>query len=131
MNKEAKNLFIQALKRVEVLTKKGYELTETDMEWWWKDFQENSKEPIAEDLAEAAREKARFYGYESGDYEFKEIVESFKEGAKLQREKIMANSTDATIGVPYEDYGGYTQLVSVQRPLPVGKKKIAIIFEEG
>lgn len=49
----------------------------------------------------------------------------------LQKEQMMANIADATIGLPYENKdGGYTHLVDVSRPLPVGNNKIAIIFKE-
>ena len=49
-----------------------------------------------------------------------------------QKEQIIVNTADATIGLPYENkHGGYTHLVDVSRPLPVGNNKIAIIFKEG
>lgn len=47
------------------------------------------------------------------------------------KEFDLENTTDAMIGLPYENKdGGYTHLVDVSRPLPVGKNKIAIIFKE-
>ena len=60
-----------------------------------------------------------------------ELIELFKAGAKWQKERIMANSTNATIGLPYENKdGGYTHLIDVSRPLSVGNNIIAIIFKE-
>ena len=60
-----------------------------------------------------------------------ELLELFKAGAKWQKERIMANSTNATICLPYENKdGGYTQLIDVSRPLPIGNNIIAIIFKE-
>lgn len=60
-----------------------------------------------------------------------ELLELFKAGAKWQKERIMANSTNATICLPYENrYGGYTHLIDVSRPLPIGNNIIAIILKE-
>ena len=57
--------------------------------------------------------------------------DAIKYGMRLQKEQMMANSADAMIGLPYENKdGGYTHLVDVSRPLPVGDNKIAIIFKE-
>ena len=51
--------------------------------------------------------------------------------AKWQKEEMTAKATDAKIGLPYENKdGGYTHLIDVSRPLPVGNNKIAIIFKE-
>ena len=48
-----------------------------------------------------------------------------------REQQMMANTADAMIGLPYENKdGGYTHLVDVSRPLPVGNNKIAIIFKE-
>ena len=60
-----------------------------------------------------------------------DLTIAVKEGAKWQKEQMMTNAADAVIGLPYENKdGGYTHLVDVSRPLPVGKNKIAIIFKE-
>ena len=57
--------------------------------------------------------------------------DAIKYGMRLQRENMMANTADAMIGLPYENKdGGYTHLIDVPRPLPVGSNKIAIIFKE-
>ena len=57
--------------------------------------------------------------------------DAIKYGMRLHKEQMMANTADATIGLPYENKdGGYTHLVDVSRPLPVGNNKIAIIFKE-
>lgn len=89
------------------------------------------KEPVSEDLEEAAKIYATEGDEISGLHIIDEEVEAFKAGAKWQKERIMENSTNATIGLPYENkYGGYTHLVDVSRPLPVGNNKIAIIFKE-
>ena len=103
------------------------------------------EEPVSEDLEEAANNAVialvPSFGqkYSDGSYvsscrdSFKreELIELFKAGAKWQKERIMANSTNATIGLPYENrYGGYTHLIDVSRPLSVGNNIIAIIFKE-
>lgn len=80
---------------------------------------------VSDDLEEAAQE------YTEKGSKCQDELEAFKAGAKWQKERIMANSTNATICLPYENrYGGYTQLVDTSRPLPVGDNKIAIIFKE-
>lgn len=57
--------------------------------------------------------------------------DAIKYGMRLQKEQMMVNTTDAMINLPYENKdGGYTHIVDVSRPLPVGKNKIAIIFKE-
>ena len=64
-------------------------------------------------------------------FSYDELLEVARHFAAWQKEQIMANSTNATIGLPYENKdGGYTHLIDVSRPLPVGKNKIAIIFKE-
>ena len=103
------------------------------------------KEPASEDLEEAANNAVialvPSFGqkYSDGSYvsscrdSFKreELIELFKAGANWQKERIMANSTNATIGLPYENKdGGYTHLIDVSRPLSVGNNIIAIIFKE-
>ena len=46
-------------------------------------------------------------------------------------EDLMAKAVDVTIGLSYKNKdGGYTHLVDVSKPLPVGNNKIAIIFKE-
>ena len=48
-----------------------------------------------------------------------------------KEQQMTANTTDAMIGLPYENKDGkYTQLIDVSKPLPVGNNKIAIIFKE-
>lgn len=95
----------------------------------------HKEEPVSEDLEEAAKH----YLYSNilyddvyvGNPTDKDCIKMFKAGAKWQKERIMANYTNATIGLPYENkYGGYTHLIDVSRPLPVGNNKIAIIFKE-
>lgn len=55
--------------------------------------------------------------------------DAIKYGMRLKKEQMIANTSEAMIGLPYENkYGGYTQLIDVSRPLPVGNNKIAIIF---
>lgn len=88
------------------------------------------EEPVSEDLEEAAQRynEDMSWCWEAPKYPH---LEAFKAGANWKKERIMANSTNATIGLPYENkYGGYTHLIDVLRPLPVGKNKIAIIFKE-
>ena len=90
-----------------------------------------SEEPVSEDLE---KELSRFLKDCEIDSEY--IHQDFlhivaNHFADWQKERIMANSTNATIGLPYENkYGGYTHLIDVSRPLPVGNNKIAIIFKE-
>ena len=103
------------------------------------------KEPVSEDLEEAANNAVialvPSFGqkYSDGSYvsscidcfNREELLGLFKAGAKWQKERIMANSTNATIGLPYENKdGGYTHLIDVSRPLSVGNNIIAIIFKE-
>ena len=89
------------------------------------------KEPASEDLEEAAKRYATEGDEISGLYIIDEEVDAFIAGAKWQKERIMENSTSATIGLPYENKdGGYTHLIDVSRPLSVGNNKIAIIFKE-
>lgn len=80
---------------------------------------------VSNDLEEAAQE------YTEKGSKCQEELDAFKAGAKWQKEQIMANSTNATIGLPYENKdGGYTHLIDVLRPLPIGNNIIAIIFKE-
>jgi hypothetical protein len=59
------------------------------------------------------------------------FIDAIEYGMRLKEEQMMENTADATIGLPYENKdGGYTHLVDVSRPLPVGDNKIAIIFKE-
>jgi len=87
------------------------------------------KEPVSEDLEEAAMKYAKL---KHKDAVLQKIVSwDFKAGAQWQKEQLKANTVDATICLPYENKdGGYTQLIDVSRPLPVGNNKIAIIFKE-
>ena len=97
------------------------------------------EEPVSEDLEEAATL------YAKEEYSRKNpatlpdrcigcyapIMYAFRNGANWREEQIMANTADAVIGLPYENKdGGYTHLIDVSRPLPVGNNKIAIIFKE-
>lgn len=86
---------------------------------------------VSEGLEEAAKRYATEGDEISGLHIIDEEVEAFKAGAKWQKERIKANSTNATICLPYENKdGGYTQLIDVSRPLPIGNNIIAIIFKE-
>lgn len=85
---------------------------------------------ISEDLEEEIDNYIKRNGYDGLDSieEVKYIANHF---AKWQKEQMMANTADAMIGLPYENKdGGYTHLIDVSRPLPVGNNKIAIIFKE-
>ena len=103
-----------------------------------KTCKENSdsltQEPVSEDLEEATINYCVNVrkGYPRVmDETDRYICNAFKAGANWQKERIMANSTNATIGLPYENrYGGYTHLIDVSRPLSVGNNIIAIIFKE-
>ena len=86
---------------------------------------------VSNDLEEAAERYATEGDEISGLQIIEEEKDAFIAGAKWQKERIMANSTNATIGLPYENkYGGYTHLIDVSRPLSVGNNIIAIIFKE-
>lgn len=96
---------------------------------WFYDMGKNSQEPVSEDLKEfeveyIEREKDNIvciYDRHAG----------LVDGAKWQKQQMIANTADAMIGLPYENKdGGYTHLIDVSRPLPVGNNKIAIIFKE-
>ena len=59
------------------------------------------------------------------------FIDAIEYGKRLQKEQLIPNTADAMIGLPYENKdGGYTHLIDVSRPLPVGNNKIAIIFKE-
>ena len=102
------------------------------------------EEPVSEELEKAANEwdaKASFTPFymaldDNGNpYEVRQDytthAKSFKAGSKWKKDQMMENAIDATIGLPYENKdGGYTHLIDVSRPLPVGNNKIAIIFKE-
>ena len=95
------------------------------------------EEPVSEEPEEFARANAnKEYPpeHEMADDNWKQragYVKGFKAGAKWKEEQMIANTADAMIGVPYENKdGGYTHLIDVSRPLPVGNNKIAIIFKE-
>lgn len=56
------------------------------------------------------------------------VSEDLEEAAIMHYKDVIA---DAMIGLPYENKeGGYTHLIDVSRPLPVGNNKIAIIQKE-
>ena len=82
------------------------------------------EEPVSEDLE---KEMQHYFCKEwAGD-----PVVAARHFAAWQKEQMMKNTADAMIGLPYENKdGGYTHLVDVSRPLPVGNNKIAIIFKE-
>lgn len=89
------------------------------------------EKPVIEELEEAAKRYATEGDEISGLYIIEPEADAFKAGAKWQFEQLMPNIVDATIGLPYENKdGGYTHLIDVSRPLPVGNNKIAIIFKE-
>lgn len=93
----------------------------------------NWKEPVSEDLKEAA--KLHVIETRGEDVVWDEnagcAMLDFKAGAQWQKEQMMANTADAMIGLPYENKdGGYTHFIDVSRPLPAGNNKIAIIFKE-
>ena len=59
------------------------------------------------------------------------VAMAYDKGVADTKEQMKAKAIDATIGLPYENKdGGYTHLIDVSRPLPVGNNKIAIIFKE-
>ena len=106
---------------------------------------ENIKEePVSEEVWEASKQYALRQVLASTDTEMSEqayldlrlfsgleLAIAHKDGAQWQKEQMMANTADAMIGLPYENKdGGYTHLIDVSRPLPVGNNKIAIIFNE-
>lgn len=99
---------------------------------WFYDMGKKSREPVSEDLEEAVN---AYIGYAPEVDESSSTYgkrQAFKDCAKWWKEQIIANTADAMIGLPYENKdGGYTHLVDVSRPLPVGDNKIAIIFKEG
>lgn len=87
------------------------------------------EEPVSENLLVAANKAWQ----ESEDKESyaETFIDGFVTGTNWQKEQMIVNTADATIGLPYENKdGGYTHLIDVSRPLPVGNNKIAIIFKE-
>ena len=90
------------------------------------------EEPVSEELEQAVDNYlANYFGGEKEKQDRPFLKKMAIHFAKWQKEQLMANTADATIGLPYENKdGGYTHLVDVSRPLPVGKNKIVIIFEE-
>ena len=98
------------------------------------------EEPVNEELEDAATKSAdKATPYTRVDigngevcvYTKHTVIDRFKAGANWKKEQIIANTADAMIGLPYENKdGGYTHLIDVSRPLPVGNNKIAIIFKE-
>lgn len=80
---------------------------------------------------EAEIERDFVMGIIENEHRYPTFDDAIKYGMRLQKEQMMANTADAMIGLPYENKdGGYTHLVDVSRPLPVGSNKIAIIFKE-
>lgn len=101
-----------------------------------------TQEPVSEDLDKEIANyiENNFFGSETMGFfsnktkeelNDKDVADIARHFANWQKERIMANSTNATIGLPYEnEYGGYTHLIDVSRPLSVGNNIIAIIFKE-
>ncbi len=90
------------------------------------------EEPIIEDLDKAAKADAKVERSDDTEVGYNlDRYSGFISGAEWRLAQIMKNSADAMIGLPYENKdGGYTHLIDVSRPLPVGNNKIAIIFKE-
>lgn len=85
------------------------------------------EEPVSEDLGEYINELSKQFP----EVSFAKLSRIAVRVAKWQKEQMMTNTADAIIGLPYENKdGGYTHLIDVSRPLPVGNNKIAIIFNE-
>ena len=88
------------------------------------------EEPVSEDLKE---EITRYFSKNPIKHltDWPALKNTALHFANWQKEQLMANTADAMIGLPYENKdGGYTHLIDVSRPLPVGNNKIAIIFKE-
>ena len=82
-------------------------------------------------MTETKMEVIRLMPKEYTQAEANAFKHGFFLGAKSEKEELIQKAVDATICLPYEnDDGGYTHLVDVSRPLPVGDNKIAIIFKE-
>ena len=81
---------------------------------------------VSNDLEEAAQE------YTEKGSKCQEELDAFKDGAKWQKEKLMAKAVDVTIAIPYQNgYGGYTQLVDSKDGLPFGENlKVLVIKKE-
>lgn len=90
------------------------------------------EEPVSEELEQAVDNYlANYFGGEKEKQDRPFLKKMAIHFAKWQKEQLMENTADATIGLPYENKdGGYTHLVDVSRPLPIGDNKIAIIFKE-
>ena len=90
------------------------------------------EKPVSEDLEEAIDTYlATYFGGEKEKQEHPFLKKMAIHFAMWQKEQLIANTVDAVIGLPYENKdGGYTHLVDVSRPLPVGENKITIIFKE-
>ena len=93
---------------------------------------EKEKEPIDGDIEKAVDEYlSTYFGSEQEKQNWPFLKKMAIHFAEWQQEQMMAKAADAMICLPYENkYGGYTHLIHVSRPLPVGKNKIAIIFKE-
>ena len=87
------------------------------------------EEPVSDDLNTAAKAFADNITDKLG-YKL-QLRRAVVYGSKWHEKQLMKDTTDATIGLPYENKDGrYTHLIDVSRPLPVGNHKIAIIFKE-
>lgn len=85
------------------------------------------EEPVNEDLGDYITELSKQFP----EVSFAKLSRIAVRVAKWKEEQIMAKAVDAMIGLPYENKdGGYTHLIDVSRPLPVGNNKIAIIFKK-
>lgn len=88
----------------------------------WAHYEEPAREELDEEI------KRYLHEVYDRDDTVGDIARHF---AKWQKEQMMKNTADAMIGLPYENKdGGYTHLIDVSRPLPVGNNKIAIIFKQ-
>lgn len=105
-----------------------YGLTETRDDYFVDGVQWADEHPIKEPVSEDLEKEMQHYFCKEWDGD---PVAAARHFANWQKEQMIANTADAMIGLPYENkYGGYTQLIDVSRPLPVGDNKIAIIFKE-
>jgi hypothetical protein len=100
----------------------------------WKEDQIEKKRLAACDrqTEEEAEIESNFYiGIIENEHRQPTFNDAIKYGMRLKEKQMLANTTDAMVGLPYENKdGGYTHIVDVSRPLPVGKNKITIIFKE-
>lgn len=101
-------------------------------EWKEHQFEKNRLADGDRQTAEdAEREQDFVMGIIEKEHRQPTFDDAIKYGMRLRDEQMMANTADVMIGLPYENKdGGYTHLIDVSRPLPVGSNKIAIIFKE-